>query len=218
MGRAGSELDELQQLLKSVPVCADQSDLWCWNVSSKSIFKTKILSDLINEKLLCSNASTSSGTIRNSLVPKKVEIFVWRVLKGKILILVELDKRGVDLHSVCCPICDNDIESISHSLLSCEKFRNVWLKIFDWWSVPRPPNLDLRSLLITNSWHLNSDMGKHIWQAVTWTCVYLLWKNRNEKVFKNKDWNVPVAVREIQVKSFEWVARRCKEKVIDWNS
>ncbi|XP_071700547.1 uncharacterized protein [Rutidosis leptorrhynchoides] len=207
-GRAGSELAELQQLLFSVPVSPDRPDWWYWDMSSKGVFTSKILSDLIDEKLFHSNGSFSSGTIRKSLIPKKVEVFVWRVLKGRIPVLVELDKRGVDLHSVRCPICDNDIESICHSLLTCEKVRNVWHKIFDWWSVRRPPNLDLRSLLSVNSWHINSDLGKHMWQAVTWTCIYHLWKNRNEKVFKNKDWTVPVAVCEIQVKSFEWVARR----------
>ncbi|XP_071738897.1 uncharacterized protein [Rutidosis leptorrhynchoides] len=200
-GRAGSELSELQQLLFSVPVSPDRPDWWYWDMSSKGVFTTKILSDLIDEKLLRSNASISSGTIRNSLVPKKVETLF-----------------GGVTHSVRSLICDNDIESICHSLLSCEKVRNVLHKIFDWWSVPRPPNLDLRYLLSDNSWHINSNLGKHMWQTVTWTCIYHLWKNRNEKVFKNKDWTVPVAVCEIQVKSFEWVARRCKEKIINWNA
>ncbi|XP_071694603.1 uncharacterized protein [Rutidosis leptorrhynchoides] len=152
------------------------------------------------------------------LVPKKVEVFVWRVLKGRILVLIELDKRGVNLHSVRCPKCDNAIECISHSLLSCEKVRDIWVRIFDWWSMPRPPNFDLRGLLEGNLGQVGSELGKNLWQAVMWMCMYLVWKSRNEKVFKNKDWNVSVAVCEIQVKSYEWVAKRCKAKVIDWDS
>ncbi|XP_071688288.1 uncharacterized protein [Rutidosis leptorrhynchoides] len=156
------------------------------------------------------------STLRNNLILKKVEVFVWRVLKGRIPVLVELEKRGVDLHSVRCPNCDNDIESVCHSLLSCERVRDVWNRIFDWWNLPRPPNLNLSSLL--GSGQNGSVSHNRVWQAVMWTCAYLVWKYRNEKVFKNKVWNVPVAVCEIQAKSFEWVSRRCEETRIDWNN
>ncbi|XP_071721572.1 uncharacterized protein [Rutidosis leptorrhynchoides] len=217
-GRAKGELEDLHRLLSSVTLHPKKADSWCWSMCSTGSFKTKVLSELIDSKLLHASSSSSSGTIRNSLVPKKVEVFVWRILKGRIPVLVELDKRGVDLHSVRCPNCNDDIESISHSFLFCEKVRNVWDNIFDWWDVPRPSSLNLRALLDGNSVHFGSEVARSIWQAVIWSSVYLMWKNRNEKVFKNKSWNVPVAVCEIQVKSFEWVARRCKEKDIDWNS
>ncbi|XP_071699026.1 uncharacterized protein [Rutidosis leptorrhynchoides] len=216
-GRAKGELEELQGLLRSVILQSDKPDSWCWNMCNSGTFKTKILAEHIDSKILHVNSSSSSETIRNSLVPKKVEVFIWRVLKGRIPVLIELDKRGVDLNSVRCPTCDNDIENINHFILSCDKTRDVWAKIFDWWAVPRPQNLTVRSLVDGSTGSLGSDVGRDVWQAVIWTSVYLLWKYRNEKVFKNKCWNVPVAVCEIQVKSFEWVVRRCKGKDIDWN-
>ncbi|XP_071738932.1 uncharacterized protein [Rutidosis leptorrhynchoides] len=212
MGRAKDELMQLQQMVRAANFNTDGVDSWHWEISNEGIFKTSVLSKLIDEKILHTNNSNASGTMRNMLVPKKVEVFVWRVLKGRILVLIELDKRGVGLHSVRCPICDNDIESINHSLLSYDKVRDVWDKIFGWWNISRPPNCNLASLLGIYTGQFSSDMGRKIWQAVVWTSVYLMWKNRNEKVFKNMVWNVPMAVCEIQVKSFEWIAKRCKEK------
>ncbi|XP_071691498.1 uncharacterized protein [Rutidosis leptorrhynchoides] len=216
-GRAISELKDLQQLVRGISLQVGKNDQWEWSMGAKGVFKTCILS----KKLDCciiSNSSTSSGALRNVLVPKNVEVFIWRVLKGRIPVLVELDKRGVDLHSARCTNCDNDIECISRSLLSCEKVNNVWKKIFDWWEVTRPPILDLRPLLEGNLGQFSSDVGKKVWQAVIWTCVYLMRKFRNEKVFKKKDWCVPVAVCDIQIKSFEWVAKRYKTQAIYWNS
>ncbi|XP_071687137.1 uncharacterized protein [Rutidosis leptorrhynchoides] len=63
----------------------------------------------------------------------KVEVFVWRVLKKWLPVLVELDKWGIDLHSVRCSICDNDIESVDHSLGTCKEVNDLWRKVLDWW-------------------------------------------------------------------------------------
>ncbi|XP_071714226.1 uncharacterized protein [Rutidosis leptorrhynchoides] len=164
-GRAKGELEELQGLLRSVTLQSDKPDSWCWNMCNSGIFKTKILAEHIDSKILHVNSSSSSGTIRNSLVPKKVEVFIWRVLKGRIPVLIELDKRGVDLNSVRCPTCDNDIENINHFILSCDKTRDVWAKIFDWWTVPRPQNLTVRSLVDGSTGSLGSDVGRDVWQA-----------------------------------------------------
>ncbi|XP_071692865.1 uncharacterized protein [Rutidosis leptorrhynchoides] len=156
--------------------------------------------------------------MRNSSVPKKVELFVWRTRKGRILTLPELDKRGIDLNSVCCPICDDDIETLDHSLLSCKLAKDIWVKIFEWWNMGSVPRNGIRELLHGDTGQPISDLGKTIWQGFIRTSGYLIWKSRNEKVFKNKCWSAPAAVSEIQVKSFEWIAKRCKLKNIEWHN
>ncbi|XP_071714977.1 uncharacterized protein [Rutidosis leptorrhynchoides] len=195
----------------------DKADSWSWALSNNGCFNCKSLSGFIDSKLL-NNTAVLAGTMRNNLVPKKVEVFIWRVRKGRIPVLAELDKRGIDLHSVRCPLCDNDIEGINHSLLNCERVWEIWLRVFDWWGVTRPTVVGLNDILEGNVGSFGKDPGKDIWQAALWTSVYLIWKNRNEKVFKNKCWSAPVALSEIQVKGFEWIAKRCKRKVIDWHS
>ncbi|XP_071689418.1 uncharacterized protein [Rutidosis leptorrhynchoides] len=196
---------------------AAMADSWAWILGANGLFKTKKLTELIDEKIIQTNVGASE-TLKNNLVPKKVEIFVWRARKGRLPVLTELDKRGIDLNSVRCPICDNDIEHLDHALLSCKLSKDIMERIFDWWRMGNLPSNYVRELLEGNSGHNLSDMGKIIWQAVIWSTVYLMWKNRNDKVFKNKCWSVPVAVNEIQVKSFEWIARRCKSKKIEWHN
>ncbi|XP_071707907.1 pectinesterase 2-like [Rutidosis leptorrhynchoides] len=61
-----------------------------------------------------------------------------------------------------------------------------------------------------------SVFGAKVWQAMVWTFFYLIWKNWNQKVFNNSFWSPPVALNDIQVKSYEWVAKRCKRKKIEW--
>ncbi|GKB90683.1 reverse transcriptase domain, reverse transcriptase zinc-binding domain protein [Tanacetum coccineum] len=51
---------------------------------------------------------------------KKVNIFVWRALRGRLSVREELDKRGIDLDSVLYPSCNNAVESCAHSLVTCD--------------------------------------------------------------------------------------------------
>ncbi|XP_071727850.1 uncharacterized protein [Rutidosis leptorrhynchoides] len=130
------------------------------------------------------------------------EIFVWRAKRERLPVLSELDKRGIDLHSVLCPLCDSNIETVGHSLLACTHARVVWEKVRDWWGFDSA-NLSFDDLfrgLVPSSC---SDWGHLLWQAVEWTCGYLIWKNRNQKVFKNTTWTPPNALSEIQVLSYD---------------
>ncbi|XP_071704916.1 uncharacterized protein [Rutidosis leptorrhynchoides] len=162
-----------------------------------------------------SSNSTYLETFKNNLVPKKVEVFVWRARNERLLVLSELDKRGIDLHSVLCPLCDSNIESVSHSLLTCDKVQDVWEKVREWWGFDST-NLSFDNLLRGLVPSSCSELGGIIWQAVEWISCYLIWRNRNQNVFKKTTWTTPNALNEIQVKSYDWIAKRCKRRKIDW--
>ncbi|XP_071712558.1 uncharacterized protein [Rutidosis leptorrhynchoides] len=222
-GRAAGDLVNfpghhiLSRLLADFKFDSSGRDSWRWHPGSNGCFYTSKLTSMIDEKTLISGAN-SGETLRNNLTPKKVEIFVWRARKKRLPILIELDKRGIDLHSVRCPLCDGDIESVDHSILSCKLASEVWSKVFDWWGLPFHSNIDIGEIFVEHPNLAYSTHSSKIWQAVTWICGYLIWGNRNRKVFKGKSWNAPMALCEIQVKTHEWIARRCKHKTIDWHN
>ncbi|XP_071740853.1 uncharacterized protein [Rutidosis leptorrhynchoides] len=215
-GRAIGEIQELEHLIRSVERNKNGMDVWKWNLNSSGLFTTKKMQLSIEEKAL-SEGRGQFETLRNNLVPKKVEIFIWRAMHKRISVLIELDKRGVDLQSVRCPICDDDIETIDHSLIFCNKVFELWSRVYKWWNLGNYTNLSIHETFkgVTNS--TSSLLGGKIWQAVEWTCRYMIWKNRNNKVFKNKQWCVPSALSEIQVISFDWISHRIKGRNIDWN-
>ncbi|XP_071709240.1 uncharacterized protein [Rutidosis leptorrhynchoides] len=154
--------------------------------------------------------------MRNNLVPKKLEIFIWRACQKRLPVLFEIDKRGVDLHSVRCPLCDDDLETVEHSLIFCKLSLDIWDRVFAWWGFGNMSNLILGEILRGKCPLSSSILGTKIWQAVEWVCAYLIWKNRNEKVFRGKSWTAPVALNEIQLKSFDWISNRLKKTKIDW--
>ncbi|GKE18422.1 RNA-directed DNA polymerase, eukaryota, reverse transcriptase zinc-binding domain protein, partial [Tanacetum coccineum] len=42
---------------------------------------------------------------------------------------VNLDKRGIDLDSVRCPLCDDDIEIEDHLFALCSIAKDVWKEV-----------------------------------------------------------------------------------------
>ncbi|GJR02955.1 RNA-directed DNA polymerase, eukaryota, reverse transcriptase zinc-binding domain protein [Tanacetum coccineum] len=199
-----------------IVVVESELDMWRWVQVEDGVFKVKELTRLVEEKILHVE-SGGQETISNKLVPKKVNIFVWRALKGRLSVRVELDRRGIDLDLVLCPSCNNMVESCAHSLVTCDLAMSVWEKVFSWWKVG-----------IVNAFSIDeffSSLGNvnvpgtlaRVWQAVIWTSRYLIWKERNARVFDNKISSTNKIMQDIQLKSFEWIVRRSKKyKEIDW--
>ncbi|XP_071741053.1 uncharacterized protein [Rutidosis leptorrhynchoides] len=200
-GRANGELENLNELLVGAVINPLKQDMWRWGAANNGKFTTKSLRKFIDEKMI-PRGNGNIETLRNNLVPKKIEVFVWRARRKRLPNLIELDKRGIDLNTVRCPLCDDDIESIDHSLFLCKHVMEVWNKVFEWWGLEKLDPCNLGDPL-ADTGQANSTFGKDIWQTVIWSSSYLIWKNRNQKFFSNKSWNAPVALNEIQVKSYE---------------
>ncbi|XP_071738733.1 uncharacterized protein [Rutidosis leptorrhynchoides] len=202
-------------MLSGVKLNPQARDLWKWKAGGSEIFSTKGLTNLINSKLLIPS-DDSCETLCTKLVTEKIEVFVWRANKKRLPVLVELDKRGIVLHSVRCPLCDDGIKTVNHSHILCKRAFDVWCKVFDWWGRGGILFVNVEDMF-TDAGQTNPYVDKSIWQAVIWSTSYLIWKNRNQNVFSNKSWNTPMALNEIQIKSYEWVVKRCKAKSLDWH-
>nr|GEW70259.1 RNA-directed DNA polymerase, eukaryota, reverse transcriptase zinc-binding domain protein [Tanacetum cinerariifolium] len=110
--KIGEEIDALGVEFTSscVGILGDGRDIR-WSLGEDGEFNVKELSRMIKENTLLSDIG-GQETFWNKLVPKKVNIFMWRALKGRLPVRVELDKRGVDLDSVLCPSCSWEIFSL----------------------------------------------------------------------------------------------------------
>ncbi|XP_071713202.1 uncharacterized protein [Rutidosis leptorrhynchoides] len=205
----------MMQLIRGYQFDQNSADKWSWTLASNGKFTVKRLSIIIEEQDVA-NTGPVQGTILNSLVPKKLEIFVWRVQKKRLPVRVELDKRGIDLHSVRCPMCDDSLKSVEHSIIFCREAINIWNKIFNWWGLGTFSNLSLEEILKGNGPVSTSSLGKKIWQSIEWVSAYYVWRNRNNKVFEGTSWPASVLLSEIQIKSHEWISQRVNGKKIEW--
>ncbi|XP_071715056.1 uncharacterized protein [Rutidosis leptorrhynchoides] len=214
-----------------------RKELWCGNDKLSNLFPRlyrlellpyatirerlgRVLNEFQSLKSLLANVSldrNSKVKLRRSIVSNgEFKIFVWRALKNRFPTRVELDKRGIDLHSVRCPVCDGGLETVEHALVSCKFASDLWGRIFNWWKSGAFNNHNIVELLRENNVSSSmSSLGNSLWIAIKWIGVYVIWKNRNIKVFGDKSWKIPVALNEIQTLLFDWISNIVTGKKLD---
>ncbi|XP_071688642.1 uncharacterized protein [Rutidosis leptorrhynchoides] len=144
-GRTLNDVGQLQTSLDSMRFHSGDNDRWVWQLDNNEIFKSYTMASLLDEKLL-HNSYQGQETVRNKLLPKKIEIFAWRALKKRIPTRVELDKKCIDLDSVRCPVCDDDLETAEHALVFCRFAMEVWARVFQWWNLGNVSTLSIAEI------------------------------------------------------------------------
>ncbi|GKA23873.1 RNA-directed DNA polymerase, eukaryota, reverse transcriptase zinc-binding domain protein [Tanacetum coccineum] len=133
-GRAISDLDALLSVTGSFSLDDSQDYTWLWRADASGIFKVKSLTTCLQNSVL-SGCELGKHHVWNMLVPRKVNICVWRASLNRLPSRVNLSSQGVPLSSSLCPFCDNEIKDIEHSLIKCSKVLLVWRKIWSWWGL-----------------------------------------------------------------------------------
>ncbi|GJS57699.1 reverse transcriptase domain, reverse transcriptase zinc-binding domain protein [Tanacetum coccineum] len=215
IGRVCGEIEGLIGLLQNVKLSNDCRDQWRWNLNEDGCFAVKYLKRTVEERTFQLEISRQD-TIWNKLVPKKVNKFMWKALKKRLAVQEELDKRRIDLDMVLCPCCDSGVESCEHSLVLYNMAMGVWEKIHSWWKLGGVSAFSIRVFFYLNRDVNLPNNSRLLWKAVLCTSGYFIWKERNNRVFKAKVSSVNKIVQDIQLKNFDWISRRSKKSIIDW--
>ncbi|GJU75838.1 reverse transcriptase domain, reverse transcriptase zinc-binding domain protein [Tanacetum coccineum] len=156
------------------------------------------------------------GTTWNNMVPKKVNVFLWRTMIARLLVRMELDKKGIDLDSLLCPCCDNYTETVEHCIISCEDAMRVWEMIFTWWGMGSVNVFTVRDLFSHKGGLVVDKVPHKVWNAVLRFAGYLIWKRRDDRVFRGTCGNIVRLFQDVQLKSYEWINRRSKSIKLEW--
>ncbi|KAL4323635.1 hypothetical protein GQ457_11G028910 [Hibiscus cannabinus] len=124
------------------------------------------------------------------LVPPKVEIFMWRVVWGRVPVKVELLKRGVPIiENSLCSLCKNSPETISHLFLFCTGVWRIWMKFCALLGVSTA--FPLIPLEFLEAWMWMIQLKNMSWfSLIPFVIIWSVWLARNEVVFNRKgvDW------------------------------
>nr|GEV93942.1 ARID DNA-binding domain-containing protein [Tanacetum cinerariifolium] len=215
-GRVVGAVEALQQVIRNPNITLSCRDKWKWVLDDSGVFTVKALSELVEVK--CINVGNhNSETTWNNLVPKKVNIFAWRAIHGRLPVRVELDKKGIDLHTILCPHCDEMCETIDHSIVFCNEAMKIWEKVFDWWNLQMVNVFSTKDMLRHNGDRVTSTNYKKLWQSLVWTTGYYIWKNRNCHVFGKKVKTASNLFHEIRLRAFEWIVKRSSKYKVIWD-
>ncbi|GJU85058.1 RNA-directed DNA polymerase, eukaryota, reverse transcriptase zinc-binding domain protein [Tanacetum coccineum] len=137
MPKGGVELEQFTDMINSLAdlQLPNMQDRWFWSLSGSRDFSVALVRKIIDDHLLLEVSSKFSW---RKMVPIKVNILAWKVKLDILPTRFNLSKRGLDINSILCPICENHAESSSHLFFACSMARDIFRNIASWWDVKSP--------------------------------------------------------------------------------
>ncbi|GJT11855.1 RNA-directed DNA polymerase, eukaryota, reverse transcriptase zinc-binding domain protein [Tanacetum coccineum] len=183
--RTTPELEELANLvsLLSQLHLTISEDTWECSIDDSRCFTVKGMRSYI---MSMSPPASYVATRWNRIVPLKVNINTWRVMNGRMATRSNLDRRGVDLDSVRCPLCDDGIETEDHIFVHCKVAKELWSDVLKWWRIPNVSFPFLQDLVhLADHTPLGEKFTK-FFDVVVQTTIWSIWRYRNNVIFSAK--------------------------------
>jgi hypothetical protein len=162
-------------------------------------------------QVLTSQDSITLGAAEDHLwhkqVPLKVFIFAWRLLRDRLPTKTNLVSRGMlapDLH-YCMTGCGG-IETARHLFLSCSIFGSLWGLVRSWigFSAMYASSLTDHFVQFTSSVGVLRARRSFL-QLIWLACVWVVWDERNHRVFKNSANYVHQLLDKVKLFSYRWL-------------
>ena len=114
-GRTLASLQDLMQLLGDFRL-TESSDGWRWDITSDGVFSVAETRRWIDAQVL---PQGDISTRWCKVVPRKVNIFIWKLRLNILPTRFMLSGRGLDIPSIMCPLCGIEAETIDHVFWRC---------------------------------------------------------------------------------------------------
>ncbi|GJZ60196.1 RNA-directed DNA polymerase, eukaryota [Tanacetum coccineum] len=150
-------------------------------------------------------------------VPIKINVFVWRARLDRLPTRVNLDRRGVTLDSVLCPVCGMATEDSSHVLFRCELASLIIRKICRWWELDSQVFSSFADWDVWFSSIRLSTKSKLLLEGVFFVAWWYIWYFRNQLIFSESPPRRSVLFDDIVARSFSWCNNRCNV-VLSWEN
>ncbi|GJZ84117.1 RNA-directed DNA polymerase, eukaryota [Tanacetum coccineum] len=215
--RGGVEQAQLADMLSKLDGVSlvNSSDRWRWSLVGSGDFSVASVRKLIDDKTL-PEVSTKTRWIK--VVPIKVNIHAWKVRLDGLPTRLNISRRGLDIDSILCPLCENAVESSTHIFFTCRIVREIFRKVSCWWNVSFA---DISSYEEWKDWIVNSRLSlkyKNLLEGVCYILWWHIWAFRNKSIFGLKNPTKAGIFDDVVSRSFYWCRSRCKASFswIDW--
>ncbi|WJZ85876.1 hypothetical protein VitviT2T_005388 [Vitis vinifera] len=188
---SNSEIEDLEGLMRSLDdlyLSPSVPDARLWPLSSSGLFSVKSFFLALSQSS-GSSQNFPSKFVWNSQVPFKVKSFVWLVAHKKVNTndMLQVRRPYKALSPDICILCMKHGESVDHLFLHCSLTIGLWHRLFqlaklDWVS-PRSI-YDMMSIKFKGFG--NSKRGIVLWQAASIALIWVVWWERNARIFEDK--------------------------------
>ena len=184
---------DLKKAIQAVPIplVSRTSDKMAWKYSPKGGFDMRSAYLLTDSRLR--DEAFSGKWIWSVHTLPRIQFFIWRCMHNSIGVRETLARRGIAVDTTC-PLCNIAAESAAHALRDCHVVKALWYQLGVCQSNSNFFTQDLRSWLKSNATAKSnqSQRGLH-WNTLFPFAIWLIWKHRNQVVFKNRGANPTLA-------------------------
>jgi hypothetical protein len=128
-GAESQQLDQIQSLIGPV-ILSNLEDRWRWDLNGEGTFRVQDARNLLDEIFLPKDPVDTRWV--NS-APIKVNVFAWKLHLDRLPTRMNLAKKGVQISSMMCPLCNNVEEDSSHLFFGCDMAMDISRLVCHWW-------------------------------------------------------------------------------------
>nr|GEW84827.1 RNA-directed DNA polymerase, eukaryota [Tanacetum cinerariifolium] len=118
-------------------------DAWHWSLIGSNIFTVR------DTQIYIHSISLLDFPIETRwcrFIPRKVNILVWRVLRDRTPTRWNLSRKGIEVPSLLCPLCNISPETSAHLFWSCSMATSIWRLVFKWIDLTFPESNNLNDV------------------------------------------------------------------------
>ncbi|GKA15468.1 RNA-directed DNA polymerase, eukaryota, reverse transcriptase zinc-binding domain protein [Tanacetum coccineum] len=117
------------------------------NLGPNGTFTVKDARNIIDQKTLPS-------TSWDKIIPRKVNIFMWRLSLDRLPHRLNLSLRGMDIPAISCSSCNANVESANHIFFECIIASDLWKLVYRCYEIPFVQALSFEAFKDwLSSWH-----------------------------------------------------------------
>ncbi|GKA51935.1 RNA-directed DNA polymerase, eukaryota [Tanacetum coccineum] len=161
------QLDNLSRLVSTITL-SSAVDRYVWSLENSGEFSVKSIRQVIDANCF---PVIHSATRWVKSVPLKVNIMAWKIKMDGLPTRMNISRRGIEIDSIVCPICNSGAESSCHIFFQCNLVRQLARKISSWWNVDY---VDVSSYEELYTWLVSLRLQANL-KAVFEGIFYCLW-------------------------------------------
>lgn len=203
--RNSREMSMLSDLVSRLPssLCDDKEDKWQWQFNGNTEFSVASLRRHFDHHILPSSSNYKSYW--NRLVPKKVNVFIWRLIRDCLPTSINLFAKGIDVTTVRCNNCKGGVEFTKHVFQECAFVKHTRGLLRRWTKYDIPDDMPDRVLDWCDSITI---IHRNRLQAILLVWWWFIWKARNDALHNDVHDSSVVIFNAIVSTSFLWIHNR----------
>ena len=207
--RSGIEMSQLNSLaeISRRTTLMPCEDCFIWSLEGDEVFHVASIRKKIDGNRF-QDVCLPTRWVKS--VPIKVNIIAWKVKSNAFPTRFNISRRGMDIDSMVCPICNTGVETTNHIFFQCVVVRQIMRKISSWW------NIDYSDVNFYEEWRvwlvsirIQSKL-KGILEGVYFGLWWYMWNFRNKILFDTKSPEKAVIFDNLVSSSFYWCKFRSK--------